>query len=130
MRRGKQREPCDGCGYSCFKKNCGVRMPIRPKNNGPTEGLSKTNNITLSAHYPKAVKETEYRWLLAVLAETLDQAAAGLNSWISIGKNRSGDAFLLTYHDPYGVAYAGGTSLYQLAAECQNLIEELEHPES
>jgi len=125
MRR-KQRVPCDGCGFSCFKKNCGVKMPIRPQNNGPTEGLSKTNNITLTAHYKTEIKNTEYRWLLAVLAETLDQAAAGLNSWISIGKNRNGDAFLLTYHDPHGVAYAGGTTFYQLAAECQNLIEELE----
>jgi hypothetical protein len=58
-----------------------------------------------------------------VLAETLDAAAEGRNAWVSIGKNRAGDSFLLTYHEGSDVLYAGGHSLLALAEECRNILE-------
>jgi len=124
MRLHKQKVPCDGCGYSCFKKNCGVQMKLRPQNNGSTEELAHTNAAALVAYGKTALKDTHYIGILRVLAETLDSAAKGTNAWISIGKNRAGDSFLLTYHEGNEVVYAGGHSLLGLSDECLNLLDE------
>jgi len=123
MRLKRQTVPCDGCGYSCFKKNCGVEMKLRPQNSGSTEQLSVANRAALNAYKKTALKDTHYVGLLAVLAETLDNAAAGKNAWVSIGKNRAGDAFLLTYHEGGDAVYAGGHSLLGLSDECLNLLD-------
>jgi len=124
MRPRKQQAPCDGCGFSCFKKNCGVMMMKRPVNSGSTEELAHTNNAALTAYGKTLLKDTHYLGLLRVIAETLDAAAQGSNAWISIGKNRAGDSFLLTWHEGHDQLYAGGRSLLGLSDDCLNMLEE------
>ena len=98
-------------------------MPVRTQNNGPTEGLSRANAAGVVAHQGKTLKEVTYLHLLRVVAETLDACADGTNAWLSIGKNRQGTAFLLTYHEGNDVAYAGGHSLVELSDQCQELLQ-------
>lgn len=98
-------------------------MKIRPQNSGSTEELSKANAASVAAYGKTVLKDTRFVHLLQVLAETLDAAAEGRNAWVSIGKNRAGDSFLLTYHEGSDVLYAGGHSLLALAEECRNILE-------
>lgn len=97
-------------------------MPIRTQNNGPTTSLSSANEPGYIAQRNRPLKDTPYASLIAVIAETFDAAASGKNAWLSIGKNRQGDAFLLTYHEGTDVAYAGGLSLVELSEQCADLL--------
>jgi len=98
-------------------------MKIRPQNSGSTEELSKANAASIVAYGKTALKETHFVPLLQVIAETLDAAAEGRNVWLSIGKNRAGDSFLLAYHEGNDVVYAGGHSILALAEECRNILD-------
>jgi len=90
------------------------------RNNAP---LSTTNHATLIAHLKAPIKETPYRFLLALIAGALDAAGAGQNIWLSVGKTRAGDTYLITVHTPAGQAYVAGESLLQLAGACGTVLE-------
>lgn len=89
----------------------------------PTVPLSTTNQPTLIAHLKAPIKETPYRFLLALIAVSLDSAGAGQNIWLSLGKTRAGDAYLITIHTPTGTAFVAGANMLELAGQCQTVLE-------
>lgn len=98
-------------------------MPFKKTGKQLNPELSIANVAAIIAQKHQALADTEYYWLLMVIAECFNAAAKGENAWISIGKNRSGDSFLLTLHAGADTLFAGGLDFYTLAGECRNLLE-------
>lgn len=101
-------------------------MPIKKNAQPETLPLSLTNEPFVVSQLRTPLKETQLRFLLFTIAETLDGAASGAGCWLSIGKNQDGTAFLLTYHEGRSKAYATGQSLAELASNCRLLLEDAE----
>lgn len=74
-------------------------MPIKRTPSTVKMPLVGTNEPRLVSLLRTPVKETSYRFLLSVIAETLDAAASGSGNWLSIGKSMDGGTFMLTWHD-------------------------------
>ena len=98
-------------------------MPFKTTGKQHNPELSVANVAGIVAAGNAAINKTEYYWLLMVVAECFNSAARGENAWISVGKNRNGDSFLLTLHVGADVLYAGGMSLVELAGQCRTLLE-------
>jgi len=115
------------CGsVSCYKKECGLNMPlknfVRQKSNAlPTTNAADARATTLTAAAKKDLQAAVY-----AIAELLDGIADGTISHVTLGTPRKGDAFLLTCNFPgEGAQYVGFADIFDFGPKVTaTLLEE------
>jgi len=84
--------------------------------------LEATSRATVEAVAKTFGKSQDLTNLLLVIADVLDYAADGHNSYITIGTNRDKSAFLLSIKQDGHGAYVSATSIAELSAACSSVL--------
>jgi len=87
-----------------------------------TVKLSTDNLSTVREHIKANTASLAYQGVLCVLADVLDRAAAGRDTYAIIGLTSNRDAMLLTVKEGPSKAFAGGSGLLDLSTDSEKLV--------
>lgn len=86
------------------------------------QNIPQTNTATMREHIKAGTVHLNYQGLLLVLAEVLDRAASGKDTYCIIGLTSRRDAVLLTVTEGTAKARAGGNTLLSVSTEAERLL--------
>jgi len=87
-----------------------------------TAKLSTNNLQTVREHIKANTASLAYQGLLCVLADVLDRASAGNDTYVILGLTQNRDALLLTVKEGSKKAYAGGGGLLEISEDAEKLV--------
>lgn len=87
-----------------------------------TAKLSTDSLKTVQEHIKAGTASLAYQGILCVLADVLDRAASGHDTYAIIGLTANRDALLLTVKEGPKKAFAGGSSFLEVSVDSEKLV--------
>lgn len=119
----KPSTPCEGCGYSCFKKNCGVRMPLNvqtKQRNG--KHVAPGFCDLYRREIDMGLNESNFSEVLYLLCTAWDEAAASEDTCIIFGTTRDRTSYSVTVKYRGQSATAYGASISEVLESLKSLL--------
>lgn len=115
------------CGsISCYKKECGITMPLKQSSYTRTGTLASDNLDFLNSNNLTKEQKGAFNQVLLSLAEVLDLIAKGEVTHLTLGTPRSRDSFLVTLNLADGTKqFVGFKDLLEMGPQMQTEIFEV-----